>query len=234
MATAAITTQALIKSFPVAESGGDEGQALRVLDGVDLRVDAGSSVAITGPSGCGKSTLLNLIGTLDKPDSGEIAILGESLIGQKTEALAKLRARDIGFIFQLHHLMPQLSVLENVLLPTLALNKADRDIPSETERAKVLLDQVGLGDRIQHRPAQLSGGERQRTAVARALINQPGIVLADEPTGALDQKNAESLADLLANLANGDNGVAVVVVTHDPNVASRMNETLRLEAGRVA
>ncbi len=158
------------------------GQSVPVLRDISLSITAGESLAIVGPSGCGKSTLLNILGTLDTPDAGEFIFDGQSLANSTTEQLAAIRSQKIGFIFQLHHLMPQCSVLENVLLPTLALKKS----PDARHRAEDLLTQVGLADRMTWKPAQLSGGERQRVAVVRALINQPRIILADEPTGALD------------------------------------------------
>jgi len=186
-------------------------------------------VAIVGPSGCGKSTLLNIIGTLDVPDQGEYSFDGTSVSGLSATDLAALRSEKIGFIFQMHHLMPQCSVLENVLLPTLALKIK----PAATElqqRAEQLLASVGLKDRLNWKPAQLSGGERQRVAVVRALINQPKLILADEPTGALDEKNAESLTTLLLDLQK-TTGTSLVMVTHHPAQAARMGRTLTLHEG---
>ena len=186
-------------------------------------------MAIVGPSGCGKSTLLNIIGTLDVPDQGEYSFDGTSVSGLSATDLAALRSEKIGFIFQMHHLMPQCSVLENVLLPTLALKIK----PAATElqqRAEQLLASVGLKDRLNWKPAQLSGGERQRVAVVRALINQPKLILADEPTGALDEKNAESLTTLLLDLQK-TTGTSLVMVTHHPAQAARMGRTLTLHEG---
>ncbi len=229
MNEAILTATNLHKAFP--DPGG--GEPVIVLDGVDLELTAGDTVAITGPSGCGKSTLLNLLGTLDTTvDSGTVEILGRNTSGLVEGELAALRAEKIGFIFQLHHLLPQLSALENVLLPTLAIrNRARR--AAAGDRARALLEAVNLGDRLHNRPGQLSGGERQRTAVARALINSPRLLLADEPTGALDDRNAEGLVELLTNLA-GKEGLALVTVTHDPEVASRMAKTHRLEGGKLS
>ena len=203
------------------------GQRVPVLKNITFSIGAGESVAITGPSGCGKSTLLNILGTLDTPDSGEITLEGESLTNCSAKHLAAVRSRKIGFIFQLHHLMPQCSVLENVLLPTLAL---DAPSPDARERGESLLKQVGLQDRMDWKPAQLSGGERQRVAVVRALINQPRLILADEPTGALDEKNADALTTLLIDLQK-TTGTSLVMVTHHPAQAERMSLVLRIHEG---
>ena len=225
MSDPVLSAEDLHKAFPGAEGG----EPVRILEGVDLRLDPGEAVAIVGPSGCGKSTLLNLLGTLDAPDSGSITISGRSTADLGEVELSALRAEQVGFVFQAHHLLPQLSALENVLLPTLAL----KDRPTDAaERAEELLGRVGLGDRTGHRPGQLSGGERQRTAVARALINRPALLLADEPTGALDEANAQGLTELLVDLAESD-GLALAVVTHDPGVAARMSKTHRLESGKL-
>jgi predicted ABC-type transport system involved in lysophospholipase L1 biosynthesis ATPase subunit len=204
---------------------------LKILSGIDLEVRAGESLAIIGPSGSGKSTLLNLIGSLDRPTSGKVFLDGQDLTGLDDRALAQVRNRRIGFIFQGHHLLPQCSVLENVLVPTLADGSAGAN-SSALERARLLLKRVGLGERMDHRPAQLSGGERQRTAVVRALINQPKLLLADEPTGALDQSSATNLADLLVEL-NREERVALIVVTHSPALATRMSRALELRNGRL-
>ena len=186
-----------------------------VLRGVNLSLGAGEMAAIVGPSGSGKSTLLNIIGTLDTPDRGSITLDGTSLVGLDEKALARVRSQKLGMIFQLHHLLPQCTVLENVLIPTLAEGPLQRQEPPET-RAKRLLERVGLADRLKHRPGQLSGGERQRVAVVRALLNEPKLLLADEPTGALDQDSANNLTDLLIEL-NKEEGVALLVITHSPS-----------------
>src|SRR3954468_7224614 len=204
---------------------------LKILSNLDLAVQAGESLAIIGPSGSGKSTLLNLIGSLDRPTTGKVLLDGQDLTGLDDKQLAEVRNRRIGFIFQGHHLLPQCSVLENVLVPTLA-DASDNDDEAALERAKSLLKRVGLGERLNHRPAQLSGGERQRTAVVRALINQPKLLLADEPTGALDQTSAANLADLLVEL-NREQKVALIVVTHLPALAARMSRALELRNGRL-
>lgn len=203
-----------------------------VLRDVSLEIAAGESVAIVGPSGCGKSTLLNLLGTLDAPDAGEYVFDGESVAGCAPERLAELRSGKIGFIFQLHHLMPQCTVLENVLLPTLAL-KIRPAAEVLKKRAESLLAAVGLQDRLSWKPAQLSGGERQRVAVVRALINEPKVILADEPTGALDEKNAEALTTLLLDLSK-TMGVSLVMVTHHPAQAARMGRVLTMHEGTLS
>jgi lipoprotein-releasing system ATP-binding protein len=202
-----------------------------VLRDVTLEIRRGESVAIVGPSGSGKSTLLNIIGTLDRPDSGQVLLDGKDLSRLDDIQLAVVRNREIGFIFQSHHLLPQCTVLENVLVPTLA-NKDAALRNGAVERAKGLLDKVGLGARLTHRPGQLSGGERQRVAVVRALINQPKLLLADEPTGALDRASAENLADLLVRL-NREEGVTLIVVTHAPDLAKRMARILELRDGHL-
>lgn len=220
-----ITLSHLSKSYREPGSGNE----VPVLRDVSLSITAGESVAIVGPSGCGKSTLLNILGTLDVPDQGDYTFDGTSIAGSTPAQLAALRSEKIGFIFQLHHLMPQCTVLENVLLPTLAL-KAKPDAASLQQRAESLLKAVGLQDRLGWKPAQLSGGERQRVAVVRALINQPKLILADEPTGALDEKNAESLTSLLLELQQ-TTGTTLVMVTHHPAQAERMGRTLKLHEG---
>jgi predicted ABC-type transport system involved in lysophospholipase L1 biosynthesis ATPase subunit len=176
--------------------------------------------------------LLNIIGTLDRPDSGHVLLDGKDLSRLDDIQLAAVRNREIGFIFQSHHLLPQCTVLENVLVPTLANNDAALR-NGALERATGLLDKVGLGARLTHRPGQLSGGERQRVAVVRALINQPKLLLADEPTGSLDRASAENLADLLVRL-NREEGVTLIVVTHAPDLAKRMSRVLELRDGELA
>ncbi len=207
------------------------GASVPVLKDVSLSVEKGESVAIVGPSGCGKSTLLNILGTLDEPDNGEFLFDGQPLRGASQERLSQLRGRHIGFIFQLHHLLPQCTVLENVVLPALALKPAPH--PNEVrERAMKLLSEVGLEPRAGYRPAQLSGGERQRVAVVRALINQPKVILADEPTGALDEENADTLTKLMINLVENI-GISLVLVTHQMAQAQRMKRILKLHGGKL-
>ena len=208
----------------------DGGDSVDVLHDLDLQIDAGESAAIVGPSGCGKSTLLNIIGALDRPDAGSVQVAGRDIAGLDEKALAAFRNETVGFIFQLHHLLPQCTILENVLVPTLAQPHGDRG--ASRARAEKLLEAVGLGHRLDHRPGQLSGGERQRAAVARSLINQPKLLLADEPTGALDRTNAARLADLLVEL-NKTEGVALIMITHAPDLAQRMGRVLELVDGKL-
>ena len=203
-----------------------------VLDRITLEISTGESIAIVGPSGSGKSTLLNIIGTLDKPTSGKVFLDGEELSGLDEEKLAMIRNRRIGFVFQAHHLLPQCTVLENVLIPTLA-SKEKFSREEIKNRGIQLLRRVGLGERLTHRPGQLSGGEQQRVAVVRALINQPKILLADEPTGALDRASAQQLAELLAEL-NSEEKVTLIVVTHALDLAGKMQRQFKLENGKLA
>lgn len=202
-----------------------------VLRDLDLAVAPAETVAIVGPSGSGKTTLLNLLGAIDRPTSGTITIDGVNLGGLDPEAAARFRNRSIGFIFQLHHLLPQCTILENVLVPRLA-GGWDEEVASVRARAIALLEQVGLEKRLTHRPWQLSGGEQLRVAIARALINRPKVILADEPTGSLDPATGERIADLLLR-TNAGAQVALVVVTHNPGLARRMQRTYRLEGGRL-
>ena len=206
-------------------------EAVSVLRDVTLEIGPGESVAIIGPSGSGKSTLLNIIGTLDRPSAGQVLLDSRDLSRLDDLQLASVRNREIGFVFQAHHLLPQCTVLENVLVPTLAHKDAALR-NSAVERAKRLLAKVGLAARETHRPGQLSGGERQRVAVVRALINQPKLLLADEPTGALDRASAQNLADLLVQL-NKEEGVTLIVVTHALDLAKRMGRVLELRDGRL-
>ena len=205
---------------------------VRVLDAVCLEIQAGESVAIVGPSGSGKSTLLNIIGALDRPTSGQVLFQGEDLGRWNERELAAFRHRRLGFIFQSHHLLPQCTVLENVLVPTLAAPQSPAARQDALQRAGALLDRVGLGGRRDHRPGQLSGGERQRVAVVRAMINQPQLLLADEPTGALDRAAAEALSRLLLELNTAEK-VTLILVTHAPELAARMQRRCSLVDGRL-
>lgn len=200
-----------------------------VLHGISLTIRRGDSLAVVGPSGCGKSTLLNILGSLDSPTRGSIQLDGEELAHLSEPELATIRNQKIGFIFQSHHLLPQCSVLENVLIPTLA--DTGRAPADASERARQLLKRVGLGHRLTHHPGQLSGGECQRVAVVRSLINRPSLILADEPTGALDHSTAESLGDLLVEL-NRDDQVTLIVVTHSTQLAAKMGAIRQLLDGR--
>lgn len=208
-----------------------DSASLAVLQGVSLEVAAGESIAIVGPSGSGKSTLLNIIGTLDKATSGVVWLDGQDLSKLDDLQLAAVRNRQIGFIFQSHHLLPQCTVLENVLIPTLAANEAALRNGAE-QRAQRLLERVGLGGRLEHRPGQLSGGERQRVAVVRALINQPKLLLADEPTGALDRASAQNLSQLLVEL-NREEKVTLMTVTHSLELAKQMKRAVELRDGKL-
>jgi ABC-type lipoprotein export system ATPase subunit len=216
------------KSYP----GSGDAPPTPVLRGVNLQLAAGQSVAVVGPSGSGKSTLLNIIGTLDRPDGGRVLLNGRDLTALGEADLAQVRGREIGMVFQLHHLLPQCTVLENVLVPTLA-GGPERRVEAAAERARRLLSRVGLSERLTHRPGQLSGGERQRVAVVRALINEPKLLLADEPTGALDRAAADNLAELLVDL-NREEGVAVLAITHAPALAERMGRVYELRDGLLA
>jgi ABC-type lipoprotein export system ATPase subunit len=218
--------------------GAPGGSIVPVLRGISLTVDAGESVAVIGPSGSGKSTLLNLLGALDRPTTGSVTFDGRDLSRLSDDELAVFRNREVGFIFQLHHLLPQCTVWENVLLPTLASRPTGKSGGRATrenqisghEKARTLLERVGLGDRLDHRPGQLSGGERQRVAVVRALINEPRLLLADEPTGALDETSAGRLIDLLTEL-NREQQVGLVLVTHALDLAKKANRVYRLDKG---
>lgn len=204
-----------------------------VLADLSLTVTRGESLAIVGPSGSGKSTLLQIIGTLDRASSGEVLLEGKNLAALDETEIAHVRNRQIGFVFQAHYLLPQCTVLENVLVPTLASAQSDSPTAEPPSvRAERLLKRVGLGDRLHHRPGQLSGGERQRAAVVRALINGPQLLLADEPTGALDQTSATALGQLLVEL-NQEEGVTLIVVTHAMDLARRMKRVLKLSGGKL-
>ena len=203
----------------------------KVLDGLSLHVNEGESIAILGPSGSGKTTLLNLIGGLDHPDMGSVQFKGEEITGYSTSEMDRFRNESIGFVFQLHHLLPQCTLLENVLIPTLV--NQDKSVRKEKhQRAEELMRRVGIWEYKDKVPGKLSGGECQRAAVVRAMINHPSLLLADEPTGALDRENVENMADLLLEL-NRDDGIALVVVTHSLELAKRMDSTFELRNGKL-
>jgi len=221
--TPLIESIGLVKHY--AASGTRED--VRVLNGIDMRVDRGESVAVMGASGSGKSTLLHLLGGLDRPTSGEVRFSGESINTYTADQLATYRNRRIGFIFQFHHLLPEFTALENILMPTL-IRGGD---PVETRtRADALMERLQIAHRSAHRPSECSGGEQQRIAIARALINSPDIVLADEPTGNLDQGNAALVLDLLLDVRAAE-GLTMILVTHDPMIASRCGRSVRLRGG---
>jgi ABC-type lipoprotein export system ATPase subunit len=216
-----VTARSLVKTY------GEGRAARRVLDGADLHVDAGELVALVGPSGCGKSTLLHLIGGLDRPDGGSIELAGRRLEHESERGLTELRRREVGFVFQFFHLIPELTGEENVLLPT----RLSRNGGSAPARARRLIDELGLAEAASRRPAQLSGGEQQRLSIARALANDPSLLLADEPTGNLDQESGHQVLVLLRQVASGSR--AVLLVTHDAEAASIADRVLRLEGGRL-
>ena len=220
---ATLFVEQLTKSYPTPEG------PLSILRGVNVTLRRGEALAITGPSGSGKSTLLYILGALDTPTSGKFTLSGQSPFDLNEREQAQFRNTQVGFIFQDHHLLPQCSVLENVLIPMLAGRGADD--AAET-RARQLLQRVGLADRLTHRPAQLSGGERQRVAVCRALINSPTLLLADEPTGNLDRATAESVGSLLLEL-NREQNTLLVCVTHSPELASRFPRHCILKDGQL-
>lgn len=220
---AELVVEGVSKEYPT------RSEPLVVLREVNLRLSGGENLAILGPSGSGKSTLLHLLGTLDGPTTGTVELDGQDPFALSEPELAAFRNHNIGFIFQEHHLLPQLTVVENVLVPALAEGGADE---AAVSRAKELIERVGLAAREEHRPAELSGGERQRVAVARALIRSPKLLLADEPTGSLDRTNAESIGKLLLELQSlGDS--MLVVVTHSRELASMLNQQLELDDGRL-
>lgn len=205
------------------------GNAIHALDGIDLRVAPGEFVAIMGPSGSGKSTLLNVLGALDRPDTGRYRLAEDEVSALDDDAASDVRNRRIGFVFQSFHLLPRLTVLENVLLPQRYARRAD---PGAAARAVALLERIGLGQRIGHLPGQLSGGQLQRAAIARALLNQPALLLADEPTGNLDSRSAADVLALLHELHAG--GQTLLLVTHDPAIAAGAQRTIQLRDGRIA
>lgn len=217
-----IRLAAIVKEFP-----SPSGERLRVLDGVDLELAEGGSLAVQGPSGSGKSTLLGILAGLEQPTSGEVEISGTRLGGLSERELARFRARKQGFVFQAFHLLQHFSALQNV-----AIGAEIAGLPEPMKAAREALERVDLADRVDHLPGQLSGGECQRVAIARATVARPSVLLCDEPTGSLDPHNAAKVFDLLMDL-HRDLGTTLVLVTHDPALAARMDRRMRLERGRV-
>lgn len=212
------------KEFPT------RSDPLKVLQGISLQLTYGENIGILGPSGSGKSTLLHIIGTLENPTSGSLTLNNMDPFALSEPELAEFRRRQVGFIFQDHHLLPQLSVLENVLVPALASGRIDQTL---VDRAKGLLERVGLSERADHRPAELSGGERQRTAVARAVIHRPALLLADEPTGSLDRGNAMAIGKLLVDIQSNEQTM-LIVVTHSQEMASLLQRQTELIDGKLS
>lgn len=223
MSASDLTVQAIGKSYETATG------TLEILNEINLQMNRGEALAITGPSGSGKSTLLYILGTLEPATSGTVTLNQKELGTLASTELAAFRNQEVGFVFQDHHLLPQCTVLENVLIPTMVDSGATEE---KQQLAKKLLDRVGLSERTDHRPAQLSGGERQRVAVCRALINQPTLLLADEPTGNLDQQTAESIGSLLLEIAREQNTI-LICVTHSETLAGRFPRRAELQEGRL-
>lgn len=223
-----IAARNIHKSYPMGK------QTLHVLKGVSLQAQAGSFIAIVGASGSGKSTLLHILGTLDKPDQGSVEFEGKDLSRLSAGRLNKYRNRSVGFIFQFYHLLNELNVLENTLLPTMISNGSAGYLRRKKElqdSAAALLERLGLGGRLRHRPFELSGGERQRVAIARALMNRPALLLADEPTGNLDSKTGSGILEILKELNQA--GQTIILVTHDVRIAQEAGKILRLEDGKI-
>ncbi len=220
-------TPLVIDCRQVTRTYSEGPEKLTIFSDISLEVSAGETVAIVGSSGAGKTTLLNLLGGLDKPSSGKIEICGENIHGMSEAGRARFRNRHLGFVYQFHHLLPEFTALENVMMP-LALGGQS---PRQTKpKAEALLERVGLGQRLRHKPGELSGGERQRVAIARALVNEPNCVLMDEPTGNLDQHTGEGIRALIQDLRD-NSGTAFIMVTHDMGMAKSLGRVLRLEQG---
>ena len=221
-----VSLRSVSKGYPAPAGGG----SVEVLEKVNLEIPTGAAIAILGPSGSGKSTLLNLMGGLDIPDEGSVFLAGRNLAGMSSSERSRMRSSEIGFVFQQHHLLPQCTALENVLIPTLA--RSSRSSNGEVSRGKDLLARVGLSNRMDHRPVELSGGECLRVAVARSLIQNPRLLLADEPTGSLDERATAGLTELLLEL-NKVEGTSLVVVTHSLELAGSLSTVYSLRGGTI-
>lgn len=220
---------AVMRAEKLAKTYAEGKMRTPVFDGLDLSVQAGETVAIVGASGAGKSTLLHLLGGLDTPTAGEVYVAGQKMSSLSNAARGQLRNGALGFVYQFHHLLPEFTALENVMMPVML---GGADVKAAAQRAKALLEKVGLGHRIEHKPGELSGGERQRAAVARALVNQPACVLGDEPTGNLDEKTAATVFELMLEL-NRAQKTSLVLVTHDRRLARKLDRVLELHEGRL-
>ena len=219
----------ILRAEHLAKSYATSAGPIQILDDIDLTMDAGEMVSVVGPSGCGKSTLLNILGTLDEPDAGELSIDGKTVSALTDAQLSQLRSRTIGFVFQFHHLLPEFTVLENLMIPQMI---AGCEQEASRERAADLLRKVGLENRGHHRPNSISGGERQRVAVLRALANRPKLVLADEPTGNLDSENSRILMNMIQELVH-DEGRSFLIVTHSETIAENCDRKFLLTSGEL-
>lgn len=222
-------SEIVVRAEGLGKTYREGGLNTRVFENLDFEVARGETVAILGASGAGKSTLLHLLGGLDTPTAGEVYVAGNRMSALSDAARGRLRNSSLGFVYQFHHLLPEFTAVENVMLPVLLSGAA---VPQATDRARELLEAVGLGHRLRHKPGELSGGERQRAAVARALVNRPACVLGDEPTGNLDEKTAANVFELMLAL-NREQATSLVVVTHDRSLARRLDRVLELQEGRL-